>query len=184
MKKSRILVLALAAFLLVGAFSASAQVRLDVDIPWILTAGANVSSITGSQSTNFDLSGYTFPLPYLELAYQFGLDPFAIGVGVRSYTLIVAFAGWPMVYVEANLKPIVLRAELGGFAFFTLGALGNNLFINEYTMRVMLPDFQASFAFTDWFRAGAGVILVAPVGNFNNFGWMGYINARFCLLFK
>jgi hypothetical protein len=184
MKKSRIIVLALAAFLLVGALEAGAQVRFDADIPWLLSVGLNLSDVTGEASQSVDLGKYTFPLPYLELAYQFGGDPFALGIGVRSYTLLVAFAGWPMVYAELNLKPIVLRAEVGGLAFFTLGLIGNNLYVNDYTLKVMVPDIQASFAFTDWFRAGAGVLMVAPLGNFNNFGWAFYVNGRFVILAK
>jgi hypothetical protein len=185
MKKSRILVIALTVFLLVSAMNAGAQLRFDADIPWLLVVGANLQDLTGEPtSASVSLDKYTFPLPYLELAYQLTLDPLAIGIGLRTYTLVVAFAGWPMAYAELNLKPIVLRAEIGGFAFFTLGLIGNNLFVNDYTLRVLVPDLQASFEFTDWFRAGVGVTMIAPLGNFNNFGWAFYVNARFAILFK
>ncbi len=183
MKKRWILAVALVAFLLVGAFSASAQVRLDVDIPWVITTGLQLEDLTGSPSGNVSFSDYHYPLPYLELAYQFGLDPFALGVGIRTYTLLVEFAGWPMVYAELNLKPIVLRAELGGFAFFLFGFY-NDFALNDYTLKVMIPDLQVSWAITDWFRRGAGTLIVAPLGDFNNFGWVFYVNGRFAILFK
>ncbi len=184
MRKTRALLLAIIVLLTVGSMSAVAQVRLDVDVPWLIAAGATLGALTGDPSLNsVDLSQYHIPLPYLELAYQFGDGMFVGGVGLRTYTLIVEFMGWPMAYAEFNFNPLVLRAELGGFGFFLFGVI-NNFYINEYTLRVMIPDISASFAFTDWFRAGAGVMMLAPFGDLNNFGWLFYVNGRFSFLFK
>jgi hypothetical protein len=181
----RHLVFACAAMVLLAgaARQANAEIRLDFDIPVILAAGVNVSDLTGSSSYSFDLSGAHVPLPYVELAYQFGDGAIRGGLGIRTYTLLVEFAGWPMGYVEAELDRLILRAELGGFAFFLFGVY-NDFQLNSYTLQTMIPDFQLSYAFAPWFRAGAGVLAVAPLGNFNNFGWLFYINGRFALTFK
>ena len=182
--KRRLVLAVLAAALLLGAVSqAGAEVRLDFDIPIIMAAGVNISDLTGTSSYSYDLSGVHIPLPYVELAYQFGGAPFRGGVGIRSYTLLIEFMGWPMGYVELDLSPIVLRAELGGFAFFLLGVY-NDFQLNSYTLKTLIPDVQVSYAFAPWFRAGVGVLAIAPLGNFDNFGWLFYINARFVLAFK
>lgn len=185
--KRKIVVAVLAAVLLMGTVgTAAAEIRLDFDIPWLLMVGLNTSDITGSTSNSVDLSSFHFPLPYVELAYQFGGEKEFLrgGFGIRTYTLLIQFAGWPMGYVEVEpLDRLVLRAELGGFAFFLFGAY-NYLYIDSYTLRVLLPDFQASFAIAPWFRIGAGVLLIVPAADFNNFGYVTYINARFALTWK
>jgi len=183
--KKTLVVAALAATLFLGAAGgAVADVRLDFDIPVILWAGLNVSDITGSTAYSYDLSSLHIPLPYVELAYQFGDGFLRGGVGIRSYTILIEFVGWPVAYVEVEpVDRLILRAELGGFAFFMLGVV-NQLYLDNYTMSVLLPDFQASFAVAPWFRVGAGIIVVVPAGNVNNFGYLVYINARFALTWK
>jgi len=183
MKRKFVLGVVAAALLLGAVSEAGAEVRLDFDIPVILAAGVNIADLTGSSSYSLNLSGLHIPLPYVELAYQFGGDTLRGGFGVRTYTLLVEFAGWPIGYMELELDRLILRAELGGFAFFLAG-LYNDFQLNSYTLQTLIPDLQVSYAFTPWFRAGAGVLAVAPFGNFNNFGWLFYVNARFALTFK
>ena len=182
MKKPFVVVVVAAALFLGTAFQASAEVRLDFDIPVIVAAGVNISDLTGSTSYSADLSGLHIPLPYIELAYQFGAVDAAFrgGIGIRTYTLLIEFAGWPMGYVEFQLGGLVLRGELGGLAFFLAGVY-NDL---QFNLSTFIPDVQLSYAFTPWFRAGVGALAVAPLGNFKNFGWMFYVNARFALTFK
>ena len=186
MKKKLVLVVLVAALFLGVTGTAMAEIRLDFDIPWLLAVGVNTSDVTGSTTNSVDLSSYHFPLPYVELAYQFGEENAFIrgGLGLRSYTILIEFIGWPMAYVEVEpLERLVLRAELGGFAFFLLGAY-NQLYFDNYTVQVFLPDFQASFALAPWFRLGAGVLLIVPSGNLANFGYVTYVNARFALTWK
>ena len=117
MKRRFVMAVLVAALLLGGVSQAGAQVRLDVDIPILIAAGVNLSDLTGTTSYSLDLSSYHIPLPYLELAYQFGDESLHGGFGLRSYTLLVEFAGWPMGYVELEMDRLVLRAELGGLGF-------------------------------------------------------------------
>lgn len=186
MKRKIVLAVLVVALLAGISGTAAAEIRLDFDIPWLLAVGLKTSAITGDTTNSYDLSSYHFPLPYVEIAYQFGgeSDFLRGGFGLRSYTLLVQFAGWPMGYVEVEpLDKLVLRAELGGFAFFLFGAF-NQLYLNSYTLKVLLPDFQASFALAPWFRIGAGVLLIVPAGDFSSFGYVTYINARFALTWK
>jgi len=183
MKRQLVLVVLPVALLLGAGSPAHADVRLDFDIPVIISAGVNLSDLTGSTSENVDLSGLHIPLPYVELAYQFGDGSLRGGFGLRTYTLLVEFAGWPMGYVEAEFDRLILRAELGGFAFFLLGVY-NNVAINGYTLKTVIPDVQVSYAIAPWFRLGVGVLAISPLGNFDNFGYLFYINGRFVLTFK
>jgi len=183
MKRQLVLAVVAAALLLGATSQARAEVRLDFDIPVIIAAGLNVSDLTGSSTVSWDLSGLHIPLPYVELAYQFGEGSIRGGVGLRTYTLLVEFMGWPIGYAEIEFDRLILRAELGGFAFFFLGVV-NQIYADGYTLKVVLPDVQLSYAIAPWFRVGVGAITLAPLGNFNNFGWMFYINGRFALTFK
>ena len=144
MKRRYVFTVLVAVLLLGGVWQAAAQVRLDFDIPVILGARVNVSDLTGTSTVDLDLSGLHIPLPYVELAYQFGDGWLRGGVGLRSYTVLVEFVGWPMGYLEIEpIDHLVLRAELGGVAFFFLG-VQNNFFINDYTLKTLIPDFQVS----------------------------------------
>jgi hypothetical protein len=183
--KRQLLFAVVAVSLLLGSASAArAEVRLDFDIPVIVAAGVTLSDLTGSSSDiTVDLSNLHIPLPYIELAYQFGDTTLRGGFGLRTYTVLIEFIGWPMGYVELQLDQFILRAELGGFGFFFLG-VANQIFVNSYTLSTVIPDVQLSYAIAPWFRAGVGVLAVAPISNFKNFGWLFYINARFALTFK
>ena len=183
--RKKILVAAVAVLLLLGAFNASAQVRLDVDIPWVLTAGANLGLFTGDSSgtPTLDLSQFHLILPHIDLAYQFGNGFFTGGVGLRNYTVLIEFFSYPIGYVELNLKPIVIRAELGGFMYILWGFY-NHLFLSADSLKIWIPDVSVAFAFTDWFRLGAGATVIVPFGDFNQFGYIFYIDARFAFLFR
>ena len=117
MKKKLVLVVLVAALFLGVTGTAMAEIRLDFDIPWLLAVGVNTSDVTGSTTNSVDLSSYHFPLPYVELAYQFGEENAFIrgGLGLRTYTILIEFIGWPMAYVEVEpLERLVLRAERVG----------------------------------------------------------------------
>jgi hypothetical protein len=180
--KRKIVIVVLAAAMLLGAVgSASADVRLDVDVPWLIAAGLNLQNITGSSgAVSVDLSSYHIPLPYIMLAYQFGDGFLRGGVGIRTYTVLVEFFGWPMGYVEASFDKLVLRAELGGLALFALG-IENDLLTQGVPM---ISDFQVGYAFFPWLRVGAGVLVGAPISDLSSNVWAFYINARFTFDFK
>jgi hypothetical protein len=178
--KRKLVLMVLVATLFLGATAAArADVRLDFDVPVLLSAGLNVSDLTGSSAISFDLSNFHIPLPYAMLAYQFGDSFLRGGIGVRAYTVLIEFVGWPMGYVEVELDRLVLRAELGGFGVVALGVTNSLL-----TTDIVISDFQLGYAVFPWLRLGAGVLLAAPPSNFSNNGWLFYVNARFTFDFK
>ena len=180
MKRKLVLVVLVAALLLGTPLTASADVRLDFDVPWLIAAGLNLSNFFGSGSVSVDLSSLHIPLPYAMLAYQFGDSFLRGGIGIRTYPLIIEFVGWPMAYAEVELDRLVLRAELGGFGIFFVGALVNTLLVQDIT----ITDVQLGYAFFPWLRVGAGILVGAPLSNVSNNIWAFYINARFTFDFK
>lgn len=179
MKRTLVLMVLVAALILGSVASVSADVRLDFDVPWIVAAGLNVADVTGSSTVNVNLTNLHIPLPCVELAYQFGDGFLRGGIGVRAYTVLVEFVGWPMGYVEVALDRLVLRAELGGLGVFAFG-VANGLLSTDF----VAADLQAGYAVFPWLRLGAGVLIAAPPSNFSSNGWLFYVNARFAFDFK
>jgi hypothetical protein len=127
-----------------------------------------------------NLTNYHIPLPYIMLAYQFGDSFIRGGVGIRTYTVLVEFLGWPIGYVEASFDKLVLRAEVGGLALFAFG-VANDLFTSNVPV---ISDFQIGYQLLPWLRLGGGVLVGAPMSNLSNNVWAAYINARFTFDFK
>ena len=186
MKNKGLVVLVAVVLLAVGAVGASAQFRMDINLPWLLLGGINASALPGGadlSSGSVNISDYHFILPDVELSWQFGGSPLRGGVGIRAYSLLIESFGFPMAYIELDLNPFVLNASLGGGAFFFLG-IYNQVFLDGTTIKILIPDISAAWKITDWLRLGVGVLAVAPMGDLQNFFWLGYVNARFVLVFK
>jgi hypothetical protein len=176
MRKRSVVVLLAVVLLLGGALTASAQLRLDGNISWPFLLGIELADYGGTSSTG--IADYAFLFPDVQLSYQFGGDVLKGGVGLRAFTLIIESFGWPIAYLEADLNPIVLRAEMGGGWFFAFGLASAST-----TARVVVGDFSAAWKLADWFRLGAGALLVAPFDAMDNFGYAVYVNGRFTALF-
>lgn len=176
MSKRSVVILLAAALFLGGAFAASAQLRLDGNISWPFLMGIELEDIGGTSTT--EISKFAFLFPDVELSWQFGGPVLKGGVGLRAFTLIIESFGWPIAYLEADLNPIVLRAEMGGGWFFAFGLASAST-----TARVVLGDFNASWKLADWFRLGVGGLLLAPFDSMTNFGYAVYVNGRFTALF-
>jgi hypothetical protein len=180
MKRNLVLLVLVTALVLGSTMTASADVRLDFDVPVLLAAGLNLENITGSSGgVSVDISNLHIPLPYIMLAYQFGDSFIRGGVGIRTYTILVEFFGWPIGYVEASFDKLVLRAELGGFALFAFGVT-NELFTRD----VLIGDFQIGYQLLPWLRLGGGVLWGAPFSSLSNNVWAAYVNVRFTFDFK
>ncbi|MCX7039286.1 MAG: hypothetical protein NT005_09180 [Spirochaetes bacterium] len=176
MKKRWVVVLLVVVLFLAGALGASAQLRLDGNISWPFLLGIELGDYGGTSSSA--ISSYAFLFPDIQLSYQFGGQVLRGGIGLRAFTLIIESAGWPIAYFEAELKPIVLRAEIGGGWFFAFGLANAST-----TARVVIADVSASWKLAEWFRLGVGGLAVAPFDATQNFGYAVYVNGRFTALF-
>jgi hypothetical protein len=191
MSKRALVAIVVAVILCVGAVSASAQLRLDMDvnIPVYLGLVAN-----GSEQGVWNQ--FFIPFPDARLAYQFGTGPLRFGVGARMFTFIIENILYPEAYVELNLDRIALSANVGGFAFLEFGLLSSivqGVLGSQFTLSgfhsIILPDLNVAFKVNDWFRIGGGIFMLAPFGSdlnavFGNFVFTGYLNARFVVNFK
>ena len=181
MKKRWLLIAFAALLILAGAVSASAQLRLEGNLNWPLFGGIKLDpSVYGGSGGNVDLSQYHLLLPDFRIYYQFGGDGMLRGgVGARVYTVIFLSIIYPEAYLEVNLKPIVLEASLGGYLFGVFG-LASSL----STASLLLPDLNVGWQIAPWFRLGAGMLFFTPLNaNWSqNFGYIGYLGARFIFL--
>jgi hypothetical protein len=183
MVKRKVLVAILAVVLLLGGGAiASAQFRLDANIQVPFYMGINLDTFGGSSGSG--LSGGTsigafLPFPSVEADYQFPLGPVRLGVGLKAYTFIIESIAWPNAFVEVELSPFVIRADVGGGAWLLFG-----LYNNAAAAAMVIPQLDVSWKIADWFRLGAGVIAVAPFEALSNFGYAVYVSGRFTALFK
>lgn len=182
MKKKALIALVVVLLLCAGALNVSAQVRLEGNLSWPVLGGIKLdSSIYGSSGSSVDLSQYHLLLPDFRIYYQFGDGILRGGIGARVYSLIIESIIYPEAFIEVELTPIVLEASLGGYVFGVFG-----LYNNVTTAQLMIPDLNVGWAIAPWFRLGAGVLMFAPLnGNWSqNFGYIGYIGARFIFVLK
>jgi hypothetical protein len=150
MKKIALIGLIILSFCAITSFS---QPRIDiaVDIPFYLGIQL-IDPTTGNSISGGDFLKYAFVLPELEASYVFRLGLVNLGLGIRMFTALIETIGWPNAFVEINLDPIVLSAEVGGGAFFAFG------FVSSFnTGALLFGDISAAFKVADWFRAGVGV---------------------------
>ncbi len=180
MVKRKVLVVLLAAVLLLGGgVIASAQFRLDANIQVPVYMGINLDAFGTSGLSGGTSIGAFLPFPSVEAMYQFGGGPLRLGVGLRAYTFIIESVAWPDAFVELELSPFVLRADVGGGAWLLFG-----LYNNAATAAMVIPQLEVSWKLADWFRLGAGVIAVAPFEALSNFGYAAYVSGRFTALFQ
>jgi hypothetical protein len=189
-KKKALIALIAVLLLCAGALNVSAQLRLDININVPLYFGAFAA---GYQSSG--LNSYFIPFPEAQLAYQFGEGTFHWGVGVRAFTFIIENIMYPAAFVELTLDPLplVLSANIGGFAFLEFGLLSSVLAsANVKNLSgfhsVILPDFSVGLKVNDWFRISGGAFMFVPFGNelggaLSGYAVAGYLQAKFLVLF-
>jgi hypothetical protein len=161
--------IALIAVLLISicAISSFAQPRIDVGIDIPFYFGIKTDS---SSSSIGDYSKYAFLLPEIDGSYVFNLGPIGLGIGIRMFSFIIETIGWPNLFLEANLGPVILSAEVGGGWYFLFG-----ISTMSGTGAIVLGDLSAAFKFTDWFRAGIGVFGIGDADPNSPFAQSGVI---------
>ncbi|WP_304244223.1 hypothetical protein [Gracilinema caldarium] len=171
---------ALLGVLLVFSMPLFAQVRLDMGIEIPRGVGAiSGNEVLSDPEVNQVFNEYILPVPELGLYYQFGGNALRAGVGLRMYTFILASIFWPNAFIEADVGPLTLQAQLGG-GLFGLYALGKTEFNSG---KVLLPDLSLWYRWGKSFRLGGGAIgLLFPEST--AMGFLYYIGGKFSILFK
>jgi hypothetical protein len=190
MKKKVLITVMTLVVLLAGAMSASAQIRLDIDVNDPVFFGY---SNAGVQTGAWNPSPY-IPIPDAKLMYQFSLGPINLGAGVRVFSLIIENIMYPEIYGELVLNPFVINVSVGGMAFLEFGLLSDLLAatgVNNLNgfYSVILPDLSVAYKVNDVFRIGGGVLMLAPFTNslggvLANNAFAGYLKATFVVMFK
>jgi len=144
------------AILVLVAVPTFAQWRLDVGAVVPRGAGLSIGGSTETTISGVDMASWPFiPFPEAALYYTGDFGPVSMGVGVRAFTLILETILWPNAFVEVNLGPVALEAQVGGGLFAMLGLVSAT-----ETGKVFLPDVSAWFKIGKKgnFRLGGGLI--------------------------
>jgi hypothetical protein len=181
-KKGRLLIAAVVLLAVVAA-GAGAELRFDANIAWPMYLGVKLDSSTfGTSSQGMDISKFLILFPDVELYWQFGGQGLRAGIGARVFTLILESVAYPAAFIELDLNPFVLSANVGGGAYAFFG-----LFSQAGTGAFWLPDVNVAFKFNDWFRVGVGayglfIPSIQSSGTILPFAL--YANARFVVPIK
>lgn len=192
MKRKILIAVAAAVILFAGTMSASAQVRLDIDINDPIYFGYTAS---GSQTGAWNPYPY-IPIPDAKLMYQFSLGPVNLGAGVRVFSLIIENFAYPEIYGELVLNPFTVNLSVGGLEFLMFGLLSDALTtagvanLNGF-QPLIIPDVSVNYKVNDIFRLSGGMFIIAPLtsassltGAFSNNVFAGYLKATFVVIFK
>jgi hypothetical protein len=165
------------------ALAATALVAAPAFADWRVDLGADVLMGLGALSdSDLDTSGsvaqYGILLPMGEVAYQFGVGPVALGVGVRGVTFLIQTLLWPDVFAEIALGPVAVEGHLGGLAFASFGVLGGLFETGE----VFIPELSAWFRLGKHFRLGAGAVgMYVPDFDMGTVVFLYYLGGKFII---
>jgi hypothetical protein len=144
------------AILVLVAVPTFAQWRLDVGAVVPRGVGLSIGGTTTTTISGVDMASWPFiPFPEAALYYTGEFGPISLGVGARAFTLILETILWPNAFVEVNLGPVALEAQVGGGLFAMFGLVSAS-----ETGKVFLPDVSAWFKIGKKgnFRLGGGLI--------------------------
>ncbi|WP_304224702.1 hypothetical protein [Gracilinema caldarium] len=168
------------AMLLLLSLPAFAQLRIDLGIEIPRGAGSvSGNEVFSDPEVNKFLTDYIFPIPEIDLYYQFDFGSLRAGLGLRMYTFLIASIFWPNAFIEADIWNLTAVAQMGG-GFFGMYALGQTRFENG---KVFMPDLSLWYRFGNSFRLGGGAIgFMLPEST--NIGFLYYIGGKFNIVFK
>jgi hypothetical protein len=126
MKKKLILALVMAVLLFGSAMSASAQFRLDIDVPWWLQLrlGPALESAIRTSLGGFDIAKIEAGVPSLQAYYRFGTGALRFGIGARVYAaLLMNFMNflYPSALAELRLGRFDVNLNAGGLVGVLFG---------------------------------------------------------------
>lgn len=175
----RILVI-LMVLLALAATPAVAQWRVDLGVNIPAVVGFSVSDIGTGESANESvniLETLTIVLPEVGVSYYGSVGPVTLGGGLRGFTFLVQTLGYPYLYAEMELGPVVGQFSVGGLLFPYFGIV-NGMGAES----VVIPDLSAYLKLGENFRLGAGAAaLMGLETGTDAFPYLIYLSGKFVL---
>ncbi len=179
MKRKWIIAVAVVVMLIGGASAASAQFRMDIDVPWYIYVGLS-PALEADLDAEFgmaDISQFAVVIPNIQMYYMFGGGMLQIGVGARIYTVLIMNFLYPSVVGEVHLGRFDVNLNVGGLVGVLFG-LGPTFEVTQnagwFTM-----DLSAGYRLTDWFRLGVGAFAIAMTDYPTEFPYAVYVSGKF-----
>ena len=178
MKRNLILVTAVAIMLIGGAAAASAQFRMDIDVPWYLKVGLSqaLQDDLDAQFEVTDISKFAVVIPNIQMYYMFGGSLLKIGVGARVYTVLIMNFLYPSIMGEVRLGNFDVNLNVGGLAGVLLG-LGPTF--ETATGPWVTADLSVGYRLTNWFRLGVGAFAIMQTEYPGEFPYAVYVSGKF-----
>jgi hypothetical protein len=179
MKRKWIMAVAIVAMLIGGAVAASAQFRMDIDIPWWIKVGLSqdlIDALGASDPGLVDIADYAIIVPNIQAYFTFGGPMLKFGVGARLYSVLIANFIYPSIMGEVRLGNFDVNLNVGGLA----GALivwGGGF--QTVTGPWASFDLSAGYRLTNWFRVGAGVFGIFQTEVPGQFPYAIYVSGKF-----
>jgi hypothetical protein len=179
MKRKWILAIAVIAMLVGGAAVASAQFRMDIDVPWYLYVGLSpaLEADLDAEFGTTDISQFAVIIPNIQMYYMFGGDLLQIGVGARIYTVLVMNFLYPSIVGEVHLGRFDVNLNVGGIVGVLFG-LGPTFQVTE-SAGWFTADLSAGYRVTDWFRIGVGAFAIGLTDYPDEFPYAVYVSGKF-----
>lgn len=180
MKRKWIVAVAVIAMLVGGAAVASAQFRLDIDIPWWLYVGLSpeLEADLGVDLDlgDLDITEFAIIVPNLQAYFTFGGPMLKLGVGARLYTVLIANFIYPSIMGEVRLGNFDVNLNVGGLAglFVAWGGI-----VETATGPWATFDLSAGYRLTDWFRVGVGAFGIVQTEYPGEFPYVVYVSGKF-----
>jgi hypothetical protein len=180
MKRRWIIAIAVVAMLVGGAAVASAEFRMDIDVPWWLYLGLSQDLEDQLEVdldlTDIDISSFAVVVPNIQAYWMFDGGLLKLGVGARIYTLLIMNFLYPSVVGEIQLGRFDVNLNVGGGVGVLFG-LGPTF--EWATGPWMTMDLSAGYRVTDWFRVGVGAFAIAQTEYPTYFPYAVYVSGKF-----
>jgi hypothetical protein len=178
MKRKWIIAVAVVAMLIGGAAVASAQFRLDIDIPWWLYVGLSdqLEADLGTEFGVTNIADYAIIVPNIQAYYTFGGSMLKLGVGARLYTILVANFIYPSVMGEVRFGNWDVNLNVGGLAGLLVAWGG---YWDTFTGPWATADLSVGYRITNWFRVGGGAFAIMQTEYLGEFPYVLYVSGKF-----
>jgi len=178
MKRKWSIAIAVVAMLVGGAAVASAQFRMDIDVPWWIYVGLSESlqDQIGVDIGLENIAQYTIVVPDIQAYYTFGGPMLKLGVGARLYTLLLINFIYPSIMGEVRLGNFDVNLNVGGLAGLLVGWGG---IFETATGPWATFDLSAGYRLTNWFRVDAGAFGVLQTHYPDTFPYVIYAGCKF-----